>query len=56
MLWRCCFITGHYPYAFDVNGDGKDELLMGHRAIDKDGQYVWIPYVPVTIDNLDTIG
>ena len=21
-----------------------------------DGQYVWIPYVPVTIDNLDTIG
>lgn len=52
-LWRCCFITGHYPYAFDVNGDGKDELLMGHRAIDKDGQYVWI--LPSACDHVDFV-
>jgi len=21
-----------------------------------DGQYVWVPYVPVTLDNVDSIG
>lgn len=28
--WTANCTTGHYPYARDVDGDGKDELFMGY--------------------------
>lgn len=32
---------GHYPYASDIDGDGKDELAIGYRLYDDDGRQLW---------------
>jgi outer membrane protein assembly factor BamB len=32
---------GHQPYACDVDGDGKDEVVVGTRLIDHDGGLIW---------------
>ncbi len=33
--------TGHYPYPFDLTGDGKDEIVIGFSARDANGQPLW---------------
>lgn len=33
--------TGHYPHAADVDGDGKDEVLIGYTLYDDDGRVIW---------------
>jgi rhamnogalacturonan endolyase len=40
-LWDAACRTGHYPYAFDVDGDGCDELAMGYALFDHDGTMLW---------------
>lgn len=40
-LWEASCNTGHYPYAFDVDGDGRDELAMGYSLYDDDGSLLW---------------
>ena len=41
-LWQGqCTNTGHYPFAYDANGDGKDELYIGYTAFDHTGNKVW---------------
>ena len=37
ILWQAQCNTGHYPYAYDVDGDGKDELMAGYTLFDDDG-------------------
>lgn len=37
-LWHHCCNTGHYPFAVDLNGDGKDDLLMGYSRVDSKGK------------------
>ncbi|MEL7588931.1 MAG: hypothetical protein AAGU19_19625 [Prolixibacteraceae bacterium] len=41
LLWENECRTGHYPYAFDTDGDGKDELLAGYTLFDNDGKKLW---------------
>lgn len=41
ILWNVQCNTGHYPYAFDADGDGKDELAIGYSLIDDNGQFLW---------------
>jgi len=41
ILWDAACKTGHYPYAYDVDGDGRDELAVGYSLIDDDGQFLW---------------
>jgi len=41
LLWQGSDDTGHYPYPFDVDGDGFDELFIGHSLWDRHGQRVW---------------
>ena len=41
VLWHRNLNTGHYPYAYDIDGDGKDELLMGYSLLDDDGSTIW---------------
>ena len=36
-----------------ADGETPSSENLGYAL---DGQYVWVPYIPVTIDNLDTIG
>jgi rhamnogalacturonan endolyase len=41
LLWKGDGQTGHYPYPFDVNGDGLDELLIGYSLWDHSGKQLW---------------
>lgn len=38
-LWHLTLNTGHYPYAWNV--DGRDELAMGYSLISPDGKILW---------------
>ena len=33
--------TGHFPLAYDWNGDGKDEVMCGYDFLQSDGTKVW---------------
>ncbi len=41
VLWQGQRNTGHYPFAYDVDGDGKDELAIGYSLLDDDGKELW---------------
>ena len=41
ILWNRKLNTGHYPYAYDIDHDGKDELLIGYSMLDDDGSILW---------------
>lgn len=41
IMWEGSCTTGHYPYAYDVDGDGKDELAIGYSLYDNDGRLLW---------------
>jgi hypothetical protein len=41
LLWTLPRNTGHYPFAFDVDGDGKDELAIGYSLLSHDGKIIW---------------
>jgi rhamnogalacturonan endolyase len=40
-LWEADCNTGHYPYAYDVDEDGHDELAVGYSLFDHDGRLMW---------------
>jgi rhamnogalacturonan endolyase len=40
-LWHFSGNVGHYPMAYDVDGDGKDEILVGYTLLDDDGTKLW---------------
>jgi hypothetical protein len=33
--------TGHYPLAYDWDGDGRDEVMGGYDYLDSDGNVLW---------------
>ena len=41
LLWQAECNTGHYPYAADMDEDGRDELMMGYTLFDDDGRVLW---------------
>jgi rhamnogalacturonan endolyase len=41
LLWEGSCKTGHYPYACDIDNDGKDELAVGYSLYDNDGKMLW---------------
>jgi rhamnogalacturonan endolyase len=40
-LWHGKTMTGHFPYPFDLNGDGQDEILIGYSAWSPTGDQLW---------------
>lgn len=48
LLWHTECNTGHFPYAYDVDDDGKDELMMGYTLFDDNGEKLW------TLDDIVT--
>jgi hypothetical protein len=40
-LWTATCNTGHYGFAADVDGDGKDEFAIGYSLLDHDGKILW---------------
>jgi hypothetical protein len=41
VLWEATCNTGHYPFAYDIDGDGKDELAIGYSLFDDNGALLW---------------
>ncbi|MBM4027673.1 MAG: hypothetical protein FJ280_20070 [Planctomycetes bacterium] len=40
-LWDAACNTGHYPFAYDIDGDGRDELAIGYSLYGPDGTRLW---------------
>lgn len=54
LLWKFTHNnTGHFPYAYDFNGDGKDEVFSCYNMISSDGKLVW--ELPISTDHTDEI-
>lgn len=45
--------TGHCPLPVDIDGDGKDEVLVGYRLLASDGRELWS--YPISKDHTDEI-
>jgi len=41
LMWHGQCNTGHYPFAYDANGDGRDELFIGYSCFGPDGKKLW---------------
>ena len=54
LLWKFTHNnTGHFPYAYDFNGDGKDEIFSCYNMISSDGKLQW--ELPIATDHTDEI-
>jgi hypothetical protein len=40
-LWQGEGQTGHYPYPWDLDGDGRDEIAIGYALWDHSGHRLW---------------
>ena len=45
--------TGHFPYIFDYNNDGKDEMFVGYDLVDSNGNIIFD--LPMNSDHTDEI-
>jgi rhamnogalacturonan endolyase len=41
LLWQGADDTGHFPFPFDTDGDGFDEIFIGHSLWDRTGKRLW---------------
>ena len=41
LLWTASCNTGHYGFAADIDGDGKDEFAIGYTLLDHNGKILW---------------
>jgi hypothetical protein len=41
VMWTGECTTGHYPFAYDIDNDGKDEVAIGYSMFDDDGTKLW---------------
>ena len=45
--------TGHFPFIYDINNDGYDEMLVGYDLVSHDGKILWS--LPYNSDHTDEI-
>lgn len=54
LLWRYHHKnTGHFPYIYDFDEDGKDEMFVGYDLVDHDGTILFS--LPMNSDHTDEI-
>ena len=41
VLWTHAGNVGHFPWAYDINGDGFDEVMAGYDMLDHNGKIMW---------------
>jgi hypothetical protein len=41
LMWHGSGQTGHYPYPFDVDKDGREEIVIGYALWSPDGKQLW---------------
>ncbi|MBL8235378.1 MAG: hypothetical protein JNL98_43180, partial [Bryobacterales bacterium] len=40
-LWEGRAQTGHYPYPYDMDGDGRQEFVIGYGLWNHSGKALW---------------
>ncbi|BCJ96195.1 hypothetical protein acsn021_37640 [Anaerocolumna cellulosilytica] len=40
-LWKHSGNLGHYPWVYDINGDGFDEIMAGYDLLNHQGEVLW---------------
>ena len=51
-LWQFSGNLGHFPFARDIDGDGKDEIAIGYHLLDHDGREKWAVNFKEHADNI----
>lgn len=41
VMWTFSGDLGHYPWVYDLNGDGRDEIIAGYTVLSADGKPMW---------------
>lgn len=41
LLWTHKGNIGHFPWVYDFDGDGLDEVMAGYTMLDSDGSFMW---------------
>jgi rhamnogalacturonan endolyase len=41
LLWTATANLGHFPYFYDLDKDGRDEVFLGYSMFDDDGSLIW---------------
>ncbi|MGE5648404.1 MAG: hypothetical protein ACM336_21705 [Acidobacteriota bacterium] len=41
LLWQGRGQTGHFPYPFDIDGEGRDKMAIGYALWDHAGRQLW---------------
>ena len=41
VMWTHEGNVGHFPYPYDINGDGYDEIMAGYDMLDRFGNILW---------------
>ncbi len=41
VMWTFRGNIGHYPWVYDLNGDGRDEVIAGYHVLDGNGKELW---------------
>jgi hypothetical protein len=41
VMWTFKGNVGHYPWVYDLNGDGKDEIIAGYTVLNGRGEKLW---------------
>jgi len=41
VMWTHDGNLGHFPYPYDINGDGYDEIMAGYDMLDRFGNVLW---------------
>lgn len=54
IMWRYHLKnTGHFPYIYDFDNDGRDEMFVGYSMVDHNGEILWS--MPIESDHTDEI-
>lgn len=41
VMWTFKGNVGHYPWVYDLDGDGRDEIIAGYTVLNGDGDKLW---------------
>jgi fibronectin type 3 domain-containing protein len=40
-LWKFTNSVGHYPWPYDINGDGREEIMVNYNLLNQKGETLW---------------